>query len=1159
MFVSKKLSKALRFAALTMCALFLSLGNAFAQDITVTGKVTDKSGEPIVGAYVIVQGTSTGASTDLDGAYSLKAPANGVLEFSSLGYETVAVPVNSRSVVDVALADDALMLQETVVIGYGTQKKENLTGAVASVNTSKQLESRPIADVGRGLQGATPGLNVRVANAEVGSEPIMKIRGQVGSAQGGSSPLILMDNVEIPSINLINPDDIESISILKDAASASIYGAKAAFGVILITTKKGNKEAEKINVTYSGNMAFQNVAKNYDIAGAEALHYTVEAAERVGTYTPVGAFWLIDRAGYNAAKAWEEKYADLDPNAPMTYGRDWYVDASNRKIGVRTYDPFEVLVRDNAPTQTHNLNVAGSKGNTNFNISLGVLDQTGMMAGTDFDKFSRYNANVRVSTKVNNWLTVRSGLMFSKSEKNWAYATNSTSADLWYYVYRWGPTYPLVKQDEHGNNLRTTSYEVSNANKASRITSYTSANVGTTITPVKNWNIDFDYTYALTNTSNLYPGTRHTGGDTWSAPINYKDENGVQPQIENEWAIYNALGSTLPAKVLNVSTYTSAGATLNSIYQDSYNASRHTYNATTSYDLNIKDAHKMRFMLGLNAVSYENTGIWARKGQLLDITNPQFDLAVAANPTAGGGHSWNSQLGFFGRINYNFKERYLLEANLRYDGSSKFPTELQWRWFPSFSAGWRVSEEPWMAGIKHVISGLKLRGSWGTIGDQSVSNTLYIPTMGLGTSSWIHNGAKDNYFATPGAIDPNITWQDITTLDLGLDLSLFNELNITFDWYRRDTKNMIVPSEGIGYGLGTSAPKGNYGSLRTHGWEVAVNYGHMFDNGFSLSATATLADALTTITEYGSGTIVDNWYNGKTYGEIWGYLSDGLYTHDDFAHDADGNLIMTTYKDGYKGYQLADPNAPTQGYHNSGSLIFGPGDHKYKDLNGDGVINDGSRNLTIIEDEDDPNYGKPDYGDLTVIGNTTPRYEYSFRVDMAWHGVDLGIFFQGVGKRDLWGSSSLTLAGFNSADGAMAGAFANDFWYETFDENGNLIDSNYDAFYPRAANLGNGTNSFNMKVSDRYLINMAYLRLKNVTLGYTFPAKWMNKANIQKLRLYISLENFLTFDRLKGLPIDPEVIPGYTGIAGDSGSGTSRAGLGTPAFKTASFGLQITF
>ncbi|MBO7248884.1 MAG: TonB-dependent receptor [Bacteroidales bacterium] len=1148
MFVSKRLSKALRFAALTMCALFLTVGNAFAQNITVTGKVTDKSGEPIVGAYVIVQGTTTGASTDLDGAYSLNAPANGVLEFSSLGYETVAVPVNSRSVVDVTLADDALMLQETVVIGYGTQKKENLTGAVASINTSKQLESRPIADVGRGLQGATPGLNVRVANAEVGSEPIMKIRGQVGSYEGGSAPLILMDNVEIPSINLINPDDIESISILKDAASASIYGAKAAFGVILITTKKGNKEAEKINVTYSGNMAFQNMAEAYEVAGVEGLHYTVEAAERLGTYTPTGAFWHIDRAGYNAAKAWKQKYADLDPYSPMTYGRDWYMQGTS-KIGVRTYDPYEYLVRNNAPTQTHNINIAGSKGNTNFNISLGYLDQSGMMKTTDFDKFTRYNANVRVSTKINDWLSVRAGLMYSKKQKSWSFATSSTSADIWYYVYRWGPTYPLVPNDEYGNNLRTAAYETSVGNKATKTNMYSSANVGVTLTPVKNWNIDFDYNYATNTSSEYNPGTILTGGNTWvaGAPV------AGAPDVQNEWNEFNKQGSVLTAMALPVQTYTTS---YDFIYQDAYTSEQNTFNATTTYDLNLNDSHKMKFMLGLNAVSYVQTGVWGKKAGLMDITNPQFALATGTQ-TSGGGHTWQSQLGFFGRINYNFKERYLLEANLRYDGSSKFPTELKWRWFPSFSAGWRVSEEPWMANIKHIISGLKLRGSWGSIGDQSVGNSLYIPTMSRNTGTWFHGTTPDVYYSTPAAVSQSITWQDIVTLDLGLDLSLFNELNITFDWYRRDTKNMIVGAEGLGIGFGTTAPKGNYGSLRTHGWEVAVNYGHMFDNGFSLSATATLADAVTTITEYGTATGISGWYNGKTYGEIWGFEVDRLYQNEDFARDAEGKLIEIKTKDGYRAYQMTDPNAPTQGYLNSGNLIFGPGDVKYKDLNGDGVINKGASSITIIDDPKDPNYGKPNYGDLTVIGNTTPRYEYSFRVDMAWHGVDLGIFFQGVGKRDLWGSSSLTLPGFNSGDGSMAASFANDFWYETI-ENGKVVDANYDAFYPRAANCG-GSNVFNMQTNDRYLLNMAYLRLKNVTLGYTFPAKWMNKANIQKLRIYASLENFLTFDKLNGLPIDPEVIPGYTGIAGDSGSGTSRAGLGTPAFKTASLGLQITF
>ena len=349
MFVSKQLG---RFLA-AVCAVVLSAGSLLAQNMTITGKVVDKNNEPIIGAYVVVAGTSTGTSTGVDGGYSINAPANGTLQFTCIGYKTLEVAIEGRRVVDAILADDALMLENAVVVGFGTQKKANLTGAVASIDASKQLESRPIPDIGRGLQGATPGLNVRIGSTEVGSDAIIRIRGQVGSYNGSAAPLILLDNVEIPSLNLINPDDIESISVLKDAASASIYGAKAAFGVILINSKKGAREKETVKVTYSGNVSFQNLVNTGGIADVDGLHYTVEAAERLGTFTPVGAFWLIDRAGYNAAVAWKEKYGKtVGPNDPMVYGRDWYVDASNRKIGVRTYNPYDYYVKKNAPTQT---------------------------------------------------------------------------------------------------------------------------------------------------------------------------------------------------------------------------------------------------------------------------------------------------------------------------------------------------------------------------------------------------------------------------------------------------------------------------------------------------------------------------------------------------------------------------------------------------------------------------------------------------------------------------------------------------------------------------------------------------------------------------------------------------------------------------------------
>lgn len=1144
MFVSKKLG---RFLA-AVCALVLSAGSLLAQNMTVTGKVVDKNNEPIIGAYVVVAGTSTGTSTGVDGGYKITAPANGTLQFTCIGYKTQEVAIAGRTVVDIILAEDALMLENAVVVGFGTQKKANLTGAVASIDASKQLESRPIPDIGRGLQGATPGLNVRIGSTEVGSDAIIRIRGQVGSYNGSAAPLILLDNVEIPSLNLINPDDIESISVLKDAASASIYGAKAAFGVILINSKKGAREKETVKVTYSGNVSFQNLVNSGGIADVDGLHYTVEAAERVNTFTPVGAFWLIDRAGYEAAKAWKNKYGKtVGPNDPMVYGRDWYVDASNRKIGVRTYNPYDYYVRNNAPTQAHNISVSGSKGKTNFNISLGYLDQSGMLKVTDYDWFQRYNANVRVDTQINDFVNVHAGMMYTNSTKSWAYATSSTTADVWYYLYRWGPTYPLVDKDEYGNNIRTGVYELKTANQATIKKSYASVNAGATITPVKNWNINVDYTYSNNNSQERDPGIRYLAGNSWSAAVNVDGTT----MANNEWYTYNGLPQSIVAKQLQLQDYTSS---YDLIYQDSFTSTRQTWNVTTDYTLNLANAHELRLMLGMNSVDYKYTGVWGQRKDLLDINNPQFNLATGTQ-TSGGSASWSSTLGFFGRLNYNYKERYLLEANLRYDGTSKFPTHLKWQWFPSFSAGWRVTEEPWMQGAKNVLSSMKLRASWGSIGDQSVGSALYIPTMSLITDYWQHSGVRDYAFSTPGLVATDISWQRIETLDFGVDFSLFNAFNFTFDWYRRTTKDMIVGMEGLNYNIGATAPSGNYGKLHTDGWEVSVNYGHLFDNGLSLNVTAALSDAVTIIDEYGSANSIGGWYNGKTYGEIWGYRVDRLFQNDDFKWE-NGKLVKS--RDTYgQTYVYADgKNYATQGKITSGDLISGPGDVKFKDLNGDGIIDNGLQQVKIWNEE--KQCYEPGYGDLDVIGNTTPRYEYSFRVDAAWKGIDFSMFWQGIGKRDMLGYSWLTVPGFSiTGDGGSAQAFCADFWYETKDDSGTVIDSNYDAFYPRAAQCGR-SRIFNMTDNDRYLLNMAYLRLKNVTLGYTLPQKLTRKAYIDKLRFYVSLENYLTFDHLNGIPIDVEEISGYSYL-NSSNYNSSFTGVGAPAFKSASLGVQLTF
>jgi len=1112
--------------------------------VEASGVVLDSQGQPVVGASIIEKGTTNSAVTDFNGAFKFQVKAGATVEILCIGYKDHAVKAGTN--LKIVLADDAEFLNEAVVVGFGTQKKANLTGAVASVDVEKNLTARSIADVSRGLQGTTPGLTIQIGSSDVGSEAKINIRGQVGSASGSATPLILLDNVEIPSIQMVNPDDVESVSVLKDAASASIYGAKAAFGVILITSKKGSN-SEKITVSYSNNFSFQNISKDYSISRLSGLQYAYEDMKRTGG-TSACSYFILTEEGYQAAKAWDAKYHDMDPYEPMVYGRDWYVNKSNKKIGLRTYNPYEYLVRKNAPSQTHNVSIAGKTGKTTFNASFGLLDQKGMLKTSNLDFYKRYNANVRLSTRITDWFNVRAGFMYSRSNKSWPYTTNSTSAGTWYYIYRWGPLFPYTRYDEYGNLLRNQANRQSVSNAGTIVNSYTSVNGGFTITPLKGWNIDLDYTFSSNNKTETRNGQRYYGANTWTSAVKYYDENGVNPTVNNEWNEFNGLGEQIPAYVHDVLYYTNQGGQPDFIYRSQTEKLQHSVVAKTTYDLKIAEKHDFNFMLGFQSVGITSDGHWGQATTLMDYNNPQFDLTTGVQ-TAGGSSSWSSTAGFFGRVNYAFAEKYLLEANLRYDGSSKFPTSLKWQWFPSFSAGWRVTEEPWMRWSKPVLSSMKLRASWGSIGDQSVSSDLYIPTMSRSQTTYLHGGVIDYAYSTPSAVASDISWQRIQTLDFGLDIMLFQQVGITFDWFQRDTKDMIVGIEGLSANFGTSAPKANYGDLRTKGWELSVDWGKVFNNGFSFHFKGGVADAVTKITKYGSATAVSGWYNGKTYGEIWGYRVDRLFQNEDFAHDASNNLILVKADDAsnpenykYQHYKFADgKDYALQGQLNSGKYIFMPGDVKFKDLDGDGIITPGTNSIN-------------DHGDREVIGNTTPRYEYNFRVDLGWKGFDFSMFWQGVGKRDLTPKGSISQIGF-SAGGAMAESFS-DFWYEEKDANGNVTASNYGAFYPRAFS---GDGIFNMVANDRYLLNMAYLRLKNVTLGYTIPAKVTKKIAFQKIRVYCSLENYLTFDHLNGLPIDVEEIPGYNGAYTTDTINSSRVGNDSPSFKSASFGIQFTF
>lgn len=1137
---------------ISLLAFLLFWLPSFAQDRTVTGIVLSPDDTPIDGASVIIKGEPTGTQTDHDGKFSIKAAKGQVLEFSSVGYESQQFAIKDANYIKISLSSINKSMEDIVVVGYGTQKRGNVTGAISTVDVKKTLQGRPIADIGRGLQGAVSGLSVTIPSGEVGSDPILKIRGAMTSFQGTSTPLILLDNVEIPSIQIVNPNDIASITVLKDAASASIYGAKASNGVILITTKKGSGTA-KPQVTYSDNFSWQNVWKKLEMGQVDALKYTVDAAERVGNFGVSGAFYYVERDSYLKAVEWQKLYGGkIGPNDPTVFGRDWYVQgsANNQKMGMRTYDPYDYMIKEWAPTQQHDITVGQTLGKTSFNIGLGYLDQSGMMKPAKKDDFTRYNASLRISSEVNKYLTIRAGAMYSRRNKEYGYVTSSTTADPWLYLYRWGPLYPFGN-DQNGDPIRSPVSEAAQANTANILQNYTNVSTGATLNFSKNWKFDFDYTYSNQEEIWNRPGTRYTARDSWSAPKARLDENGNPVYVDSTGNVISSTATgAMPAFDLSLNPYTAPGANPDHIIRQATNFRSSTINAFSTYNLGIGEDHNFKFILGMNSYAAQNSWQSQQQNQLTDIHNPQFNFAVGTPPIISANNTWESQLGYFGRINYAFKNKYLLEGNLRYDGSSKFPSNLWWRWYPSVSAGWVLTEEKFMDFARPVVEFMKLRGSWGTIGDQTVPNTLYLPLMPSGLSNWIGgNGARTVYVGTPPAIVHDITWQDIESKNFGVDLGLFqNKVTVTFDLFQRNTNNMIVPLEGIPFTFGTGAPQGNFGSLQTNGWELTLELNHRFQNGLGLNFRGNISDAKTHIKEYGTSTGVNSNYNGKDIGEIWGYRTDRLYQMSDFDLGTDGKLqlITLTADDvpakyvGNKAYKLnPGKNGEKPVYQsflqNSSNFFFGPGDVRFKDVNGDGVIDNGSALLA-------------DHGDLEVIGNSIPRYEYGFRLAADYKGFDISAFFQGVGSRQIWGDGFLAIPGYNAADGAMPQAIAGNYW----------TPDHTDAFYPAAYNNGGSNAANNIQVQDRYLLNMAYLRLKNLTIGYSISQNILKKVHINSLRVYGALENFITWDHLKGLPIDPEAINGYS-MWNTSNYNLGRTGMGIPAFKSVSVGVQLNF
>ena len=1089
-----------------------SASNVYQQTrILVSGRILDSSGQPVPGASIIEKGTTNGVNTDIDGKFTISVKSGSSLEVSCIGYETVSVAASEN--LSVTLKEDTQFLDEVVVVGFGTQKKVNMTGSVAAVDVDKAFGSKPITDVSKGLQGVVPGLSITYNSNDLNASPTMKIRG-TGSINGDNTPLILLDGVEVPDLSFVNPDTIKSISVLKDAASASIYGSRAAWGVVLITSKDGSAVKDKVSITYSNNFSWnQPIGLPKYITDKEGVLAQLEEgmlAQKNVDGSRIEAFGMYYDTIGKGITTWFDKYSGNLSNPVYNYGED-YEFIEGTPYYYRVSDPNKEIFKTSF-SQTHNLSVTGNTGKTNYNIGLGYTMNDGTLKAAKKNDVKRYNLNLSTNTQVKNWLNIGTKVMYVEKEYEYPYGYSQSkgATGLLYYVMRFPTFFPFGISD--GSKLADGTYASESAATGEGLY-FRHGNAY-----VANESIcsskDQYMTLGGNVRINLAPGLSFYG-DYTRGRYNYENRSMRQPYYVANWSF--------PKK---------AAVTTNDFLERSYVSKiTNTYNAYFDYLFDIQKQHNFAIKVGANAedLRYDNQSVKVNGVQ--DVEHPTLNLTDGKNEgIVDESLRHRATAGFFGRINYNYKEKYLLELNGRYDGSSSFRTGKQWAFFSSASAGYRISEEKFWTNIKPYVPTLKVRASYGSVGNQALDSWYpYISTMATETVSWIGTDMNQvSTTTTPSAVNPDMTWEKIRTLDIGFDAGFFNnELNVTFDWYQRRNVGMLVAgNEIVRYAGIAVAPLENGGDMKTNGWELQIDYNHAFNKDFAIYGTVTLSDAKSEITKWNNTTgALNSWYKGKKLGEIWGFETDRYFNSSDV--NPDGTLKTGT---------------PDQSYLQNGSFRFGAGDIKYKDLNKDGKIDTGKGTID-------------DHGDLKRIGNQLPRYEYSLRVGAMLKGFDVEVLLQGVGKRDMWSTSSLFIP---HAAGAQMNIFENqlDYWTE----------SNQNARFPRPyingafgslSGLPGNSGCNNFAPQTKYLNNLAYLRVKNFTVGYTLPQNLTRKIFVEKLRFYFSAQNLFTFDHIDGV-MDPECTGGssksYT-----NGMDMTMAGRAMPFNRQWSCGLQITF
>ncbi len=1055
----------------------------------LAGKVVDEKSLFLPSATIRIVELNKAIQSDEAGNYQLSAPAGtytvvvSYISYESQQFNNVKIKAGETTPLDVKLLPSQNGLNEVVVVGYGTQKKVNLTGAVSQVD-AKVFNDRPVANIGQALEGALPNLNITFGDGHPGSQGKFNVRGFASITNVSGSPLILIDGIP-GDINMVNPYDVETVTVLKDAASAAIYGARAAFGVILVTTKSAKNG--KLTVNFGSSYSLQSTTTKTDFItdGYTQLRLVDEAFSRTnGT----------SYSGYTAEDYAQLKLRQTDKSLPDVViqnrnGQDQYVYYGST-------DWWHFLFKDITPAMDHHLSITGGNDKINFVMSGRYYQQKGLFQkDLREDVYNAYNYRVKINAHLASWLTAFSNTQFAANSyvypgNNYAYpgkgylVTGLYNHAMAAYV----PKNPdgTITFRTGLNNYGASEYpDLQNGKSFGGTNNYDITNtLGFTATIIKGLNLNGSYSYQLS------PATGFQRNDViaWSRIPGVINHDGTDQYREN----------TELDQHHSVNIYAT--------YEKKINLNNFKITGGYNYELQ----------------KYKNNS--SRALSLLSEDLNQIDLGTGPQQAGGNAREW-ALLGYFGRINYDYAGKYLLEVNGRYDGTSRFPSNSRFGFFPSISGGWRISEEDFFKSIKPAISEFKLRSSYGTLGNQDIGNSSaslypYIPVINAARSNWIVNGSQAQTISAPNPVVPNFTWEKSTSLDFGTDVAfLNNRLQATFDWYSRKTTDMLIDGKTLPSVFGAASPKQNAGNLVTKGWDLNIRWNDNFSlagKTFNYNLGLVLSDYKAKITKFDNPNgLLNNYYAGQELGEMWGYSLDGFFKSDQEAQNWKIN------QDYVNGERVGTPGQ-------WGNLQAG--DVKFKDLNNDGVINDGKNTLK-------------DHGDLRKIGNSLPRYSFGINAGFNWNNFDVTLFFQGVGKQNwypnteagmFWGTLGRPYSSFIPKD------YESKLWTPQNPNSYFPINRGY-AAYPGS------TLSFN---NDKYLQDIAYIKLKTATLGYNLPTSLVKKLKMERLRIFFTGQNLLTFTKLKNNYIDPESInPDATDVGARS----------YPYLKTYTLGLDVTF